>query len=276
MPMKLIQLTDIHLTTPGQTIGGRDPHANFNRAIVHALSLHPDAEAIVITGDLSDWGERRDYEDLKERIVDIPVPVHLAIGNHDDRPTFLETFPDLADADGHVQSVFPLSAGAGVILDTWGPESHAGFFCERRATWLNRTLQDTDGPFFLFMHHNPIPTHIGPTDQIMLQDPGRLGAVIQRHRDKIAHIFFGHCHIPLAGSFYGAPVSAPRGTNHAGYPHFAETELLTASDLPEAYAVIIADGPSITVHMVEFGYDGELRIEGSPDYAAWNRDGASR
>ena len=59
--MKLIQLTDIHLTTPGQTIGGRDPNANFDRALSHALTNHPDVEAIIITGDLSDWGERDDY-----------------------------------------------------------------------------------------------------------------------------------------------------------------------------------------------------------------------
>src|SRR3546814_3964509 len=93
--MKLIQLTDIHLTAPGQTIGGRDPNANFERALTHALEQHPDAEAIAITGDLSDWGDRADYERLRDRIAGLPMPVHLAIGNHDDRETFLQVFPDL-------------------------------------------------------------------------------------------------------------------------------------------------------------------------------------
>src|SRR5215470_17176548 len=109
--MKLIQLTDIHLTTPGRTIGGRDPNANFESALGHALAQHPDAEAIVITGDLSDWGDRADYERLRMRIETLPLPVHLAIGNHDDRATFLEVFPELADTDGHVQKSFALSQG---------------------------------------------------------------------------------------------------------------------------------------------------------------------
>ncbi len=60
--MKLLQITDIHLTTPGKTIGGRDPNANFAKALAHATSHHPDAEALVITGDLSDWGEPADDE----------------------------------------------------------------------------------------------------------------------------------------------------------------------------------------------------------------------
>src|SRR5262249_35947745 len=166
--MKLIQLTDIHLTTPGQTIGGRDPNANFEAALAHALAQHPDAEAIVITGDLSDWGERADYERLRARIETLPVPVHLAIGNHDHRATFLQVFPELAASDGHVQTHFALSHGTGVVIDTWGPRSHAGFFCAKRCAWLDAALSRADGPVFLFMHHNPVPTHIAPLDRIML------------------------------------------------------------------------------------------------------------
>lgn len=269
--MKLIQMTDIHLTAPGDTIGGRDPNANFERALAHALRQHPDAEALIITGDLSDWGERGDYERLKDRLERLPVPTHLAIGNHDDRETFLEVFPELANSDGHVQKAFRLSRGTGIILDSWGPASHAGFYCRTRCAWLCKALAVVDGPVFLFMHHHPIPTHIGPADRIMLQDADALGAVVAANRSKIAHIFFGHCHLPLAGSFHGVPVSAPRGTNHAGFANFGEKDQLLASDLPEAYAVIVVDGPAVTVLMQEYGYSGEVRAEGSPDYADWNK-----
>ena len=270
--MKLIQLTDTHLTTPGQTIAGRDPNANFERALTHALGQHPDAEAVVITGDLSDWGDRADYERLRASIGELPVPVHLAIGNHDDRATFLSVFPELADINGHVQKRFDLSTGTGVLIDTWEPQTHAGTYCATRRAWLDTALSQAKGPVYLFMHHNPIPTHVGPTDQIMLLDAEAFGSVIAAHRERIAHIFFGHCHQPLSGSFHGVPVSAPRGTNHAGWADFEATELLAGSDLPEAYAVIIAEGPSVTVHMVEFGYRGPFRIEGSPDYADWHRE----
>lgn len=274
--MKILQLTDIHLTEPGKTIGGRDPNANFDKALSHAAENHSDAEVLVITGDLSDWGERADYQRLKARLADLSIPVRLCIGNHDDRPTLLSVFPDLADEDGHVQQVFQLSGGIGMTLDTWGPETHAGHYCATRLRWLDRQLSAADQPVYLFMHHNPIPTHIGPFDEIMLLDADALGEVVGAHRDRIAHIVFGHCHQPLAGSFHGVPVSAPRGTNHAGWAGFGETEVLLGSDLPEAYAVLIAHGHSVTVHMIEYGYDGEIRVEGSPDYADWDRTAIAR
>lgn len=269
--MKLLQLTDIHLTRPGDTIGGRDPNRNFAKALDHALSLHADAEAIVITGDLSDWGDPDDYKRLKDMLAAVPVPVRLCIGNHDDRQAFLTEFPDLRDENGFVQSVFPLSQGVGITLDTWGPDTHAGHYCETRLAWLDRTLSRQEEPVWLFMHHNPVPIHIAPMDSIMLLDAEAFGNLIGRHRDRIAHIFHGHCHLPLCGSLHGVPFSAPRGTNHAGWPDFGNERHLSASDLPESYAVIIADTDRVMVHLVEFGYGGEIRREGSPDYADWNR-----
>ncbi|MEM6487855.1 MAG: phosphodiesterase [Pseudomonadota bacterium] len=269
--MKILQLTDIHLTTPGQTIGGRDPNANFEAALSHALQTHPDADCLVITGDLSDWGETADYRRLRARLETLPMPVELCIGNHDDRDAFLSVFPECADDEGFVQRVFPLPGATGITLDTWWPDTHAGFYCERRRAWLAARLAEIEGPVFLFMHHNPVPTHIVPKDQIMLLDAGAFADVLAPHAGRIRHIFFGHCHVALAGSLLGIPVSAPRGTNHASFPNFPDKTLLSRSRLPEAYAVAIATDTSITVHMVEFHEASHLTIEGSPDKAAWDR-----
>lgn len=269
--MKLLQITDIHLTTPGKTIGGRDPNANFQRALDHAMALHSDVEALFITGDLSDWGEREDYLRLKDMISTLPVPVHLCIGNHDDRSTMLSVFPELAGDGGFVQQVVQMPIGHAILIDTWGPETHAGHFCEARAAWLDVQLQSLPGPIWLFMHHNPVATRVAPMDKIMLLDADRFIETIRPHRGRIAHIFHGHCHLPLSGSLIGIPFSAPRGTNHAGWPDFEAERLLSAADLTEAYSVIFATAESTMVHMVEYGYRGEVRGEGSPEYATWDK-----
>lgn len=273
---KLIHMSDIHLTAPGQTIGGRDPNANFERALAHAEADHADAELLVITGDLSDWGDRADYVRLKNRLADLPWPVELCIGNHDDRATFLDVFPGRADPEGFVQGALDTTAGRCLILDTWGPETHAGYYCERRRAWLAGQLANSPGPFLIFMHHNPMPTHLTPMDQIRLLDDAPFRALVGEHRSKIRHIFFGHCHLPLAGSVAGVPASSLRGTNHAGFALFSEPKLLSASDLPEAYGVAFVGPDYMTVHMVEFGYGGPVRTEGSPDYAAWDRSTMAR
>jgi 3',5'-cyclic AMP phosphodiesterase CpdA len=164
------------------------------------------------------------------------------------------------------------SAGRCLFLDTVEPGTHAGRYCATRQSWLEQRLAEHDGPFLLFMHHNPMPTHLGPMDQIRLLDDLAFRGIVGRHRDKIRHIFFGHCHLPLAGSVAGVPVSSLRGTNHASYPLFAETAMLSASDLPESYGVAFFGPDYVTVHMVEFGYTGAIRVEGSPDYKSWNRE----
>ncbi len=169
-------------------------------------------------------------------------------------------------------SVIPLSRGAAVTIDTWGPEAHLGHFCETRAARLDRTFGELDGPIHLILHHNPIPTHLPPFDQIMLLDHALLDEVVAAHGAKIDHIHFGHCHMPLMGTFHGAPISGIRGANHAGWAALGEQDMLCASDLPESYTVIIADGDATTKVMVEYGYHCEIRAEGSPDYAAWSKD----
>lgn len=269
--MKLLHFTDIHLTTPGETIADRDPNANFRRGLRHAMDAHADAEALIITGDLSDWGDLADYELLKAEIGALPMPVHLCIGNHDDRANFLKVFPDAA-TDGFVQGAVPLSAGQAVLLDSHTPGTHAGGFCETRAEWLADTLAELTGPIYLFVHHNVVPTGLLALDTIMLLDAARLGGVIAPHRKKIAHLFHGHCHLPLSGSFHGVPFSSCRGTNHAAWADFGgDPGVLSGADLAEAYAVIQTGSSSTMVTMVEFGFDGLIRREGSPDKSTWDR-----
>ena len=258
--MKLVQITDIHLTKPGNTIDGRDPIANFQKALEHALEHHSDAEAIFITGDLSETGEAGDYKRLRAMIDGVSVPIHLMLGNHDDRASFLAEFPECAGDSGFVQHVVELSQGHAITLDTWGPDSHAGFFCQERQDWLAAQLDALPGPVWIFMHHNPVPIEIGPMDQIMLLDVDRFSAAIKPHAENIAHIFHGHCHIVMSGSFHGIPFSAPRGTNHAGWPDFS-ADLHMSSDQLEAYSVIFTRPDSTFVHLVEFGYQGEIRRE---------------
>ncbi|MEM9107892.1 MAG: phosphodiesterase [Pseudomonadota bacterium] len=270
--MKFIQMTDIHLTSPGNTIGGRDSNANFEKALEDVLHNHGDAEALIITGDLSDWGDEDDYRRLKDKIGCLPFPVHLCIGNHDNRQNFLTVFPDRSDENGFVQSTFSIGENTGIALDTKIPDTHAGELCDRRLAWLAAQLAMADKPVFLFMHHNPVATGQSPIDSIMLRNADLFSQVLAPHRDKIRHIFFGHCHLPLSGSLDGIAFSAPRGTNHAGVFNFAETELLSGSNLPQSYAVVFVRSGSVMVGMVEFGYQGPVHVENSPDYQDWDRD----
>ena len=274
--MKIIQITDIHLTTEGKSILGRDPNLNFQNVLNHINENQYDAEVIIITGDLSDWGETSDYLRLKNIIEKNKIPIHLCIGNHDDRANFLSVFPTLSDKNGFIQNVVKLSKGSAILLDTWGPETHAGHFCMKRKDWLRETLSTVDKDVFLFLHHNIVDTKIKPVDQIKLLDTSLLREVCNEFKDKIRFIFHGHCHLILNGSFSGIPFYSPRGTNHAAWPAFQEKKFLSSADLAETYSVIMVEDEDIMVHTIEFNYRGEIKNEGLPDYNTWDKNSKER
>jgi 3',5'-cyclic-AMP phosphodiesterase len=269
--MKLIHMSDLHLTRPGTTIGGRDPNINFARALDHAFADHADADLLAITGDLSDWGDRDDYLRLRDLLARAPVPVRLCIGNHDNRAAFLSVFPEHADEEGFAQGMADIAGFRCLFLDTKAENTHAGHLCPARRRWLEARLSEHSGPFVIFLHHNPMPTHLAPLDEIGLKDDAVFRGIIARHAGTIRHVFFGHCHLPFSGSIAGVACASLRGTNHAGFIRFAEREKLIGADLPEAYGIARLEPDYTSVLMIEFGYSGTVRIEGSPDYAAWNR-----
>lgn len=103
--MKLIHLTDTHLTAPGEALYGTFP-AQRLRACVDSINReHSDAELCVITGDLAHKGDPAAYVEMAAILSDLNMPVQLLIGNHDDRGSVCEHFPQLQrDERGFVQS----------------------------------------------------------------------------------------------------------------------------------------------------------------------------
>ena len=57
-----------------------------------------------------------------------------------------------------------------------------------------------DRPIYLFLHHPPFKVGIGSLDDCMLLDPEPLGRLLLAHGN-VRHIFYGHVHRPIFGSF---------------------------------------------------------------------------
>ena len=81
--MKIIHMSDIHITNGGNSIWGTDTLEHFNRA-VELIRHYKDIDAIVITGDLSDDGSEWSYEYIDKALSPLNIPVLCCIGNHDD------------------------------------------------------------------------------------------------------------------------------------------------------------------------------------------------
>ena len=115
--MRLIHLTDPHILPPGRLLYGIDPAERLSAAIVDINTRFHDAAFLIITGDLAHRGEPAAHGLLNEIISDLKIPVHLGIGNHDDRTAFHREFPDTpTDAAGFVQYSFTQSGFGFVML----------------------------------------------------------------------------------------------------------------------------------------------------------------
>jgi 3',5'-cyclic-AMP phosphodiesterase len=188
-------------------------------------------------------------------------PVQLLIGNHDDRRVFRRNFPDCAaDADGFIQSVRDVDAGRLVFLDTNEPGTHAGVLCAQRQRWLRERLEEApDRSIYIFMHHHPFPIKYRPCDDIGLMQADGFATTIEGF--DVRHIFFGHVHRPIAGSWRGVTFTALRGLNHQVWLDFhAPPGVIPCSLEPPAYAVILIDRDGVVVHTHDF-------LDESPKYA---------
>lgn len=212
--MKFIHLTDTHVIGEGE-LYGQDPAARLRAAVDTINAEHSDADFVVLTGDMTHWGDAAAYARFSREIKKLNMPVHLMVGNHDDTTAFFAAFPETPrDGNGFVQSGFETPFGRFLLLDTKDPETHADAYCSARQAWLDRELYQTDGPIVLFMHHQPFKTGIAAMDRIMLQDAEAIYNVIAPHKARIRHLFFGHVHSAIFGNWRGISCSCMHGLNH--------------------------------------------------------------
>lgn len=268
--MKIIHISDIHLTLPGERMGGLNPHRRFEQALENVNEHHADAARIIITGDLTHWGEAGAYEALRDMLADQVIPVRLMIGNHDDRGTFLRVFADHpTDDHGYVNHAETINGIRFIYLDTCAPRTHAGHFGADRCDWLAAQLTGANHAR-LFMHHNPMPLGIPAEDKIALnpEDRQRFATLIDRFRDRIDHIHFGHVHSGAQGVWHGVPFAAVPSTGNQSLPDMTEPDLLLGAPMPPAYNVILMDGRDCVIHKIPFTWDGPV-FESGTEWEDW-------
>ncbi|MEQ9260422.1 MAG: phosphodiesterase [Roseovarius sp.] len=252
--MKFIHLTDTHVVGGGRTLFGADPAERLARAVASINSEHGDAAFVVLTGDMTHWGDAEAYAAFRAEIDRLAMPVHLMVGNHDDTEAFHAAFPEAPrDEAGFVQGTVETPFGLFLLLDTRLPGSSAGQYCAARRAWLRARLEESEGPVILFMHHPPFATGIGPMDAIRLEEAEAFHEVIAPHKPRIRHLFYGHLHRPIFGNWRGISHSCMRGLNHQVALTLGPVGGEVIGNLePPAYGVVLIDAEQIMIHMHAF------------------------
>lgn len=262
MALKFIHLTDTHVVRPGLKLYGLDPRARLDAAVADINRHHGDAAFAVVTGDLTHWGEAEAYANFAEAMAALKMPYIALVGNHDRRAACLDGLTAAPrDANGFVQGTRQTPHGLLVFLDTLDETSHAGEMCATRLAWLAERLAaaPADMPFLLFMHHPPFGVGVRAMDEIALKQRREFAEVIAPYRARIRHLFFGHVHRPICGSYGTIPFSTLRGTNHQVWFELDPEADHLASHEPPAYGVVLLDRDTLVVHSHDF-LDASLRF----------------
>jgi 3',5'-cyclic AMP phosphodiesterase CpdA len=259
-PFHFLHLTDLHLQPPGSLLrGGLDAAAPLIRAMETIARRHgpgglaPPVGFAAVTGDLTRDGEPEAYVRLRHLLRMLPCPTHLMLGNHDDRASFRRVFPEApVDEGGFVQQAVDTPAGRCLMLDTLEQGKPEGRLCGHRLGWLDARLGDSGAEgVMLFLHHPPLAVGMASMDAIGLQDAEALWEVLAPHRARIRHIFHGHLHRPIAGSWRGIPLSSLRGTAFEVAFPAAPGALGVGTHSPPCYALVRLAGEDVVVHTLD-------------------------
>lgn len=259
---KLLVMTDPHLVAPGGTIIGLDPLQRFRDGLEHAAQMHPDAERLIVMGDLTNDGDPEAYEALLDALESVPWAVTLMMGNHDDRGVFRTAFPSHpTDSKGFIQSFFDIEDMRLITLDSLDEASdilHAGRLCEERLGWLRAALE-TDRRCLVFVHHPPFDTGFKGMDGISLQDRD---AFFQTLADgNVAYIFAGHVHRTISASVRGYPITIFKSTCHQMPMLLGQEGFGHSVDEPGAYGIVLVNEADVVVHFEDFSLPDQANAQ---------------
>ena len=249
----LLQLSDLHIREPGRLAYGRINTAPYLQQAVHSITRLPQRpDAVVITGDLTDFGRAAEYDHLRALLAPLgSMPIYLLPGNHDDRSQLRASFPEHAHYlghhlghDGFVQYSVPVGDLQLIALDTVVPGHSEGTLCEERLQWLELQLAASEGrPVVIAMHHPPFQTLIGHMDKIgLLEGVQALEAIVARHPN-VERVICGHLHRSIQVRFGGTIASTVPAPAHQ-----------VSLDLsPQAASTWMLEPPGFAIHALPRG-----------------------
>lgn len=253
-PLKFVVLSDLHLAAPGVPVNGLDTGARAAEALETILRDHTDAAFVLLAGDLADRGEVAAYRLLDTLIADLPMPVYMTLGNHDDRAAFLSVFGDgHDDPRGRVSVAFDAGGHRIILLDTTEPGLVGGRLCDGRLAWLADRLDEAeDRPVIIVQHHHANPLFL-PVDEIILENAADYVTVLQRHPE-VRQVIAGHVHLPSAAVWKGIPMTTLAGSHYSVSPHVPGVPGRQRQlEGPAQMAVVLAHPDGVTMHFQDHG-----------------------
>lgn len=250
----IAHMTDLHLRPRGLACYRvSDTNMLAERAIraLNALDTRPDA--LVITGDLTDRSDPREYAVARQLLSRLQMPVYLLPGNHDSTDGMrreMAGYPGLSETgDGKICYTADIGACRLVVLDTHLAGSPCGELGREQLAWLDDRLREDRRPTLIALHHPPALSGIRHMDAIGLTDAAALAEVLSPHAH-VERILCGHLHRPIIASFAGKVMTLAPSTGHQVVLDLTEESPAQFNFEPPAYFLHYhSDETGVVSHM---------------------------
>ncbi len=217
-PVRIAQISDLHIKSPGVLAYGRVDTAKALELCVRALNeFNPKPDLVVISGDLADTPTELEYEHLKHLLAPLKLAFVGIPGNHDSRELMRAAFPlaEYAFPSGPLNQRVEIGPLDLILLDSSVPGKPHGDLDTLTLQWLEVTLTAApDRPALLFLHHPPFTSGIWHMDRQNLLNSSGFAAIVRRY-PRVQLIATGHVHRAILTIFAGVPTTICPAPNHA-------------------------------------------------------------
>ena len=214
---QIVQITDTHIDGPDKLLYGKvDTAQHLAQSVQEINAMQPQPDVVLITGDLVEIPSEASYEHFASLIAPLRAPAYLLPGNHDDPQFMLEMFGDTGQFPAvhptlqYAIEEFPVRI---LALNSHFQGSELPDFSTHRLQWLEETLEESERPTLIAIHHPPMKTGIGFIDMVGAQWYAGIRDVISKH-PQVQLVICGHGHTDLIGRIGTAPVYMAGSTAH--------------------------------------------------------------
>ena len=161
-----VLISDLHVGGVNKKLAYTRPR--LEKVVNEILAMRPLPKRVICFGDIGlSYGLAEDYavsRPILQRIIDAGIDLHLTMGNHDRRSSFLKCWPEYgrnALVPGRVTQVVSLGFADLVLLDTLkGTDDRAendmgpveGTIDPAQLAWFEKFVSEAKRPFFVGSH----------------------------------------------------------------------------------------------------------------------------
>lgn len=264
----LAQISDLHIKRDAKLAYGRvDTVAALNRAIDCINAFSPRIDAVLISGDLTDFGFHEDCEQLKELLQRLTVAYYLVPGNHDQREPLREVFSEQPfPVEGPLNWTVDTEFCRLIGLDSLVEKKPYGELAQETLAYLDAQLKSSDKPTFVSFHHPPVSVGIDHMDVQNLQNASEVEDIIASY-PHVAGVLCGHLHRYVVTQWANTQLIICPGTSHSVTMDLAEEAAPSFSMEPPAMLLHCVFGQRVITHSVFLSdFDGP--------YPFFNSDGS--